>query len=144
MSDDDLEARLRGLSPAELPSDLQQRLAAAPLSSGRAKIRWIWIAAPFAAAAVVVFALLPKDAAPVAPKPKPKFRDLVILAPVEERSTLVQVRDLGVVATMPSRPVRLVQYTWVDHVTYRAADGTTTVSRAEPREEIVPIVLQAF
>jgi hypothetical protein len=146
--DDPLEARLRAMRPAELPPNLADSL----FRARPRRIHWLAFAAPLAAAAVWIVAFLMShregptnlvaDAgskyAPLQPS------DLRVLVPIEERSTLVGVRDLGVLDAVPTRPVRLMSYRWIDDTTFRGDDGHSTFRRSQPREQIVPVVLQVY
>jgi hypothetical protein len=143
---DPIEARLHAMRPAELPPALARSLDRAKPR----RIRWLAFAAPLAAAAAWVIAFFfwpnantePQAATDSTNVLQPS--DLRIFVPVEERSTLVEVHDLGLVETMPARPVRLMRYTWIDDTTLRADDGRSTMHRTEPREQIVPVVLPVF
>lgn len=143
---DPMEERLRAMRPAELPQALADSL-------GRAeprRIHWLTFAAPLAAAAVLMVAFVPRPNAKPRTQPESASErvlqpsDLRVFVPIEERSTLVQVQDLGLVETDPSRPVRLMRYTWIDDTTLRADDGRSTMHRTEPREQFVPVALPVF
>jgi hypothetical protein len=145
---DPLEARLRAMRPAELPLELADTL----VRIRPHRNRWVVFAAPLAAAAVLLIAFLGwlrpgpanliADAASKHPPLQPS--DLRVLVPIEERSTLVEVLDLGVLDTVPTRPVRLMSYRWIDDTTFRGDDGHSTFRRTQPREQIVPVVLQVY
>lgn len=145
--DDPLEARLRALRPAEIPPPLADSL-------NRAKprrIHWLAFAAPLAAAAVWIIAVLPGHRVSTNPTTEAASdegllqpSDLRVFVPIEEKSTLVQVQDLGLFETIPTRPVRLMRYTWIDDTTLQSDDGRSTMRRTEPREQIVPVVLQVY
>jgi hypothetical protein len=141
---DELERRLAALRPTELPAELQARLAAPPVAHG--KIRWLWAAAPLAAAAAWLLMLgIERHAphtAPVASGPQPS--DFHVFVPVKETSTLVGVEDLTVIDPLPAHPVRLVRATWIDDVTYAGDDGHSTIHRQRPRAEIIPIALETY
>jgi hypothetical protein len=147
-SDDPLEARLRAMQPAQLPPALADSLVRAKPR----RIHWLAFAAPLAAAAVWIVAFLMfhragpanliADAASKHPPLQPS--DLRVFVPIQERSTLVEVRDLGVVDTIPTRPVRLMSYRWIDDTTFRGDDGRSTFRRTEPREQIIPVVLEVY
>jgi hypothetical protein len=70
--------------------------------------------------------------------------DLRVFVPIEETSTLVDVEDLGLVEDSPSRPMRVLRYTWIDDTTFRGDDGRSTMRRTQPREQIVPVSLPVF
>lgn len=139
---DDLEQRLASLRPAELPLELQARITRAELTSAKPhhKVRWLYLAAPLAAAAVWLFVFLRKD--PPTPR-EPQPSDFRVFLPIEETSTLVAAEDIAFIDTDPARPVRLVRTTWLDDITYRGDDGRT-LRRQEPRVEFIPVVLNAF
>jgi hypothetical protein len=143
---DPLEARLLAMRPADLPPELEESLTRSEPRS----IHWLAWAVPLAAAAVWLIAFL---AWPRVDSEKPGVAathdlhqpsDLRVFVPIEERSTLVDVQDLGLVETIPTRPVRVLRYTWIDDTTFRGDDGHSTLRRTQPREQIVPVVLQAF
>ncbi|HET6407044.1 MAG TPA: hypothetical protein VFG14_04125 [Chthoniobacteraceae bacterium] len=138
---DPLEARLQALRPTELPSALAENLAQAQPR----RIHRLAFAAPLAAAAVWAIVSLvthrgPSDRTASVPQPS----DLRVYVPIEEKSTLVEVQDLGLIESIPTRPVRLMRYTWVDDTTFRGDDGRSTIRSKQPREQIIPVVLQAF
>ena len=142
---DDIEHRLGAMQPADPPQDLIRRLLAAePPAPG--KIVWLRIAIPFgiAAAVALVFALhRPSPQKPhVAASPQPS--DFRVFLPVARTSTLVDLRDVAVIDTVPARPVRLVSATWLDDTTYAGDDGNSTMRRREPRTEIIPVSLEVF
>jgi len=139
---DDLEQRLAALRPAELPLELQARIIRAELTPAQPhrKARWLYLAAPLAAAAVWLFVFQPKSP----PTPRlPQPSDFRVFLPVEETSTLVEAKDIAFIDADPARPVRLVRATWLDDITYRGDDGRT-LRRQEPRVEFIPVVLHAF
>jgi hypothetical protein len=144
--DDPIEARLRAMRPAELPPSLAESLGQARPR----RVHWIGYLAPLAAAAVwaVAFLAWPRDDAkmPVTAAANDSLEpsDLRVFVPFEERSTLVGVQDLGLVETIPTRPVRIMRYTWIDDTTFRGDDGHSTLRRTEPRQQIVPVVLQVY
>jgi hypothetical protein len=142
---DDLERRLAALRPADLPSELQARIAEAPPAHG--KIRWLWAATfPLAAAAVWLFmpAVQPPapQAAPAVRAPRPS--DFHVYIPVHRTSTLVGVENIAVVDSAPAHPIQLVRATWIDDVTYAGDDGHSTIHHREPRAQIIPITLHAY
>lgn len=140
---DEIERRLAALRPAELPADLQTRLAAPPPARG--KIRWLWVAAPLAAAAV--WLLMPALHSPVsAPPQTPAAQpsDFHVYLPIRKTSTLVDVENLGVIDTEPAHPIRLVRATWIDDVIYAGDDGHSTISHRTPRAQIIPITLETY
>jgi hypothetical protein len=140
---EELERRLAGLRPAELPADLQTRLATPPLARG--KIRWLWVAAPLAAAAL--WMLMPALPALVSAPPQvlaAQPSDFRVYLPIRKTSTLVGVENLAVIDTEPAHPVRLVRATWIDDVTYAGDDGHSTISRRTPRAQIIPITLETY
>jgi hypothetical protein len=143
---DPIEERLARLQPADLPSDLAARLAqAAPAARG--KIRWLAFATPLAAAAVwmlLAHVATPPAAPSSAHAAKLQPSDLHVFAPVEERSYLLEERDLGVIDAEPHHPVRLVHQTWLDDTTYRGDDGVSSFRRTTPRAEIIPVMLEAY
>ena len=141
-ADDDLEQRLTALRPADLPLELQARITRAQLTPAtpRRKARWLYLAAPLAAAAVWLVLALPSG--PPTPR-EPQPSDFRVYLPVEETSTLVEAKDIAFIDTDPARPVRLVRATWLDDITYRGDDGRT-LRRQEPRVEFIPVVLTAF
>jgi len=146
--DDPLEARLRAMRPAELPPDLAESL----FRARPRRIHWLAFSAPLAAAAIWIVAFLVShraapqnliaDAASKHPPLQPS--DLRVFVPIEERSTLVEVRDLGIIDTVPTRPVRLMSYRWIDDTMFRGDDGRSTFRRTQPREQIVPVVLEVY
>ena len=103
-------------------------------------------ALPLAAAAALALALVlqrePEPTPAVAVGPQPS--DFRVFLPVEQTSTLVEVRDVAVVDREPARPYRLVRATWLDDITYAGDDGRSTFRRQEPRSEIIPVVLETF
>lgn len=137
MSEDDLEQRLAAMRPAELPLQLQARLIGA---QPRSKVRWLFAAAPLAAAAVWMLVAM----RPAATEPQPQPGDFRVFLPVAQESTLLSVEELGVIEPEPDQPIRLIRATWLDDITYRGDDGHSTLRRQEPRAEIVPIALQTF
>jgi hypothetical protein len=145
---DPLEARLRAMRPAELPPELVDSL----MRAKPRRIHWLTWVAPLAAAAVWLIAFLawPRQGATDliagagSKHPPLQPSDLHVFVPIEERSTLVEVLDLGILDTVPSRPVRLLSYRWIDDTTFRGDDGRSTLRRTEPREQIVPVVLQVY
>jgi hypothetical protein len=143
---DPLEARLHAMRPAEMPAELAECLARA--KPGR--IHWLAYAAPLAAAAVWLVASLlasretANDVETARASDLPKPSDLRVYIPVEEKSTLVDVEDLGLLETIPARPVRIMRYTWIDDTTFRGDDGHSTLRRTKPREQFVPVVLQVY
>ena len=141
---DDLEQRLAALRPAELPSELQGRLAAPPVARG--KIRWLWIGAPLAAAACLLVMFGTRHHAGPAPKlaHQPTPSDYHVYLPVKQTATLVRVEDLAVIDAGRANPIRLVRATWIDDVTYAGDDGHSTVHRREPHAEIIPIALETY
>jgi hypothetical protein len=141
---DELERRLAALRPAELPADLQARLAAPPPTPG--KIRWLWAAAPLAAAALWMLmpALTHPPVPALLPVPAAQPSDFHVYLPIRKTSTLVGVENLAVIDTEPTHPVRLVRATWIDDVTYAGDDGHSTISRQTPRAQIIPITLETY
>jgi hypothetical protein len=144
---DDLEQRLAAMRPADLPRDLQARLVGA-VPAPRSKVRWLFIAAPLAAAAVwILFVSLHRPMEWSAPlvlfERTPQPSDFRVFLPVEETSTLVEAKDIAFIDADPAQPVRLVRATWLDDITYRGDDGRT-LRRQEPRVEFIPIVLNTF
>jgi hypothetical protein len=115
---DPLEARLLAMRPADLPPELEESLAWPRVDSEKPGV--------------------------AATHDLHQPSDLRVFVPIEERSTLVDVQDLGLVETIPTRPVRVLRYTWIDDTTFRGDDGHSTLRRTQPREQIVPVVLQAF
>ena len=141
---DDLEQRLAALRPAELPAELQARLATPPPARG--KIRWLWAAAlPLAAAAV--WLLMPAAQVATPPPthraPAPQAADYHVYLPIQKTTTLVGVENLAVIDSEPAHPIRLVRATWIDDVTYAGDDGHSTIHRREPRAQIIPVALSA-
>jgi hypothetical protein len=143
---DPLEARLHAMRPTDLPPELKTSLTRAEPRH----IHWLAFAAPLAAAAVLLLAFF---AWPRSDSDKPALSanhearqasDLRVFVPIEERSTLVDVQDLGLLETIPTRPVRVMRYTWIDDTTFRGDDGRSTLRRTQPREQIIPVVLQAY
>ena len=142
---DDIEARLRALQPAAPPPELlRDLLAAEPPAPG--KIHWVRFAVPLsAAAALVLFFTFHRK-----PEPVPVFTteaqpsDFRVFLPVEQTSTLVEVRDVAVIEQESARPYRLVRATWLDDITYAGDDGRSTLRRQEPRSEIIPVALEIF
>lgn len=145
MSDDDLEQRLAALRPADLPVDLQQRLAGPPVARG--KIRWLFGAVPLAAAACW-FLVLSLERPATAPAPPvssgPQPADYRVFLPVEQSSTLVSVENLTVVDEHSTTPIQILRATWVDDTTYAGDDGRSTFQRRETRAEIIPVALETF
>jgi len=144
---DPIEVRLRAMRPAEVPPPLFDSLSGARPR----RIHWLAFAAPLAAAAVWVVAFLSWPRAGTTPPANTASdsellqpSDLRVFVPVEEKSTLVGIQDLGLVETIPTRPVRVMRYTWIDDTTFRGDDGESTMRRTQPREQIVPVVLQVF
>ena len=142
---DDLEQRLRSLLPSAPPPELMRDLLAAePPSPG--KIRWVRFALPLSAAAALALAFVlhrePEPAPAVAAGPQPS--DFRVFLPIEQTSTLMELRDVAVIDREPSRPYRLVRATWLDDITYAGDDGRSTFRRQEPRSEIIPVVLETF
>jgi hypothetical protein len=143
---DPLETRLRAMRPADLPSELEDSLTQAEPR----RIHWLAYTAPLAAAAIWLFTFLawPRSnadkstATTVRDSRQPS--DLRVFVPIEERSTLVDVQDLGLLESIPTRPVRVMRYTWIDDTTFRGDDGRSTLRRTLPREQIVPVVLQVY
>lgn len=134
---DDLEQRLAALRPAALAPALHARLSAAQPAK---KVRWVYFAAPLAAAAVwMLVASLHHPPPPRGPQPS----DFRVFLPIEETSTLVEARDIAFIDADPARPVRLVRATWLDDITYRGDDGRT-LRRQEPRVQFIPVVLNTF
>lgn len=144
MNDEELERRLCALRPADLPEALQKRLATPPAI--HSKVRWLWAAAPLAAAAV--WLLLPVAQHPAPPpslKPKaPQPSDFRVYIPVRRTSTLVSVERLDVIQTESAQPVRLVRATWVDEITYAGDDGHSTIKHRSPRDQIIPVALTSY
>lgn len=145
--DDPLEVRLRAMRPAELPAPLANSLDRAKPR----RIHWLAFAAPLAAAAVWIIAFLSGHGADTSPTADATSEDgllqpsdLRVFVPIEEKSTLVEVQDLGLVETIPTRPVRVMRYTWIDDTTLQSDDGRSTMRRTQPREQIVPVVLQVY
>ncbi len=131
----EIESLLRQMRPAEPPRELMARL-----HGPRRKILAYLI--PLAAAALVAFAFIFQP--PVKPV---RFEttqpsDLRVFLPVEARSELLEVRDLGVLVTATA-PLRLIRYTWLDDVTYRDS-ADSTFRRASQREQIIPIALETY
>ena len=142
---DDLEQRLRALLPAAPPPDLMRDLlAAAPPSPG--KIHWLRFALPLSAAAALLLAFVlhrpPVPAPVIADAASPS--DFRIFLPIEQTSTLVEVRDVAVIDREPSRPFRLVRATWLDDIIYAGDDGHSKLRRREPRTEIIRVALESF
>jgi hypothetical protein len=140
----ELERRLGALRPADLPADLQKRLAVPPVVRG--KIRWLWAATPLAAAAVwLLMPTLQRPPLPAAPQGHPaQPADFHVYLPIRKTSTLVGVEDLAVIDTEPAHPVRLVRATWIDEVTYAGDDGHSTIRHQSPRAQIIPITLETY
>lgn len=147
MSDDDLEQRLRALRPAAPPPDLMRDLLAAE-SPAPGKIRWLHFALPLSAAAAIAlgFFMKPERASKTAPNVAASASpsDFRVFLPIEQTSTLVEVREVAVIDRAPTRPYRLVRATWLDDITYAGDDGRSTFRRQEPRSEIIPVALEIF
>ena len=144
---EDIEARLRALEPAAPPPELiRELIAAKPPAPG--EIHWFHFALPLSTAAVLAFCFLIKVERPEKPAPVvaagPSPADFRVFLPIEQTSTLVEVRDVAVVDREPSRPYRLVRATWLDDITYAGDDGRSTLRRWEPRSEIIPVALEIF
>lgn len=141
MNDEELERRLTTLRPADLPEELQARLAAPPPAPG--KIRWLWVAAPLAAAAVWLLMPAAQLPAPLpAPRPAaPPPSDFRVYLPVHRTSTLVRLEKLDVIETESAQPVRLVRATWIDEITYAGDDGQSAIRHRSPRAQIIPVAL---
>ena len=143
---DDIEQRLRALQPAAPPPELMRELLTAePPALG--KIRWVRFALPLsAAAALALFFTFHREPEPkpaeVATGPQPS--DFRVFLPIEQTSTLIEVREVAVIEREPSRPYRLVRATWLDDITYAGDDGHSTLRRQEPRSEIIPVALDIF
>lgn len=142
-----LEARLRAMRPAELPPSLAESISRAKPR----RVHWLAFAAPLAAAAVFMVAFVAWPRAGEGPSALASSEadalepsDLRVFIPIEEKSTLVGVQDLGTVETNPAQPIRVMRYTWIDDTTFRGDDGQSILRRTEPREQIVPVVLQVF
>ncbi len=143
MSDDDLEQRLAALRPADLPAEVQQRLAAPPVSRG--KIRWIFGAVPLAAAACWFALLSLQRPEPVgAPAAAPAPDDYRVFLAIEQESTLVAVENLTIVDEGSATPTQILRATWLDDITYAGDDGLSTFRRREKRSEIIPVALETF
>ena len=146
MSNDELEQRLRALQPAAPPPELMRELIAAePPAPG--KIRWVRFALPLSAAAALALAFVlhrqpEQQSAMVATGPQPS--DFRVFLPIEQTSTLIEVREVAVIDREPARPFRLVRATWLDDITYAGDDGHSTLRRREPRSEIIPVALETF
>ena len=144
--EDPIEARLRAMRPAELPPEL----AASLVRAKPVRLHWLIWTAPLAAAAVWLAALILQTHSPSTSDPKvtaiegTQPSDLRVFVPIEEKSTLVDVEDLGLVENSPSRPMRVLRYTWIDDTTFRGDDGRSTMRRTQPREQIVPVALPVF
>ncbi len=137
MNDEELEARLQALAPAEPPSALRERLASPPAE--RPRLGWLRWTAPLAAAAAVAFALVLHRWVP-APRAQPSSRELLpsdfhVFLPVEDHRTLFEIGDLSIIAADSENLVRLVRCTWIDDITYRGDDGAI-LHRSEAREQI--------
>ena len=147
MNDDDLEQRLRALRPADPTPELMHELVIAePPALG--KIRWLQFALPLSAAAVIAlgFFIKPERVPPLVPDLTASVlpSDFRVFLPVEQTSTLVEVREVAVIEREPKRPYRLVRTTWLDDITYAGDDGISTFRRQEPRSEIIPVALEIF
>ncbi len=140
MNRDPFEVRLQKLRPAPIPDALLERLAAAkPVSR---KIHWLAFALPFtAAAAVILLGFLFREPQTLA-RSSLQPSDFRVFLPVEARSELLDVRDLGVIETA-GLPMRLMHCTWLDDITYRDSDAST-LRRASQREQIIPITLETY
>jgi hypothetical protein len=146
----DLEERLQALRPAEPPADLlKQLLDSEPPAPG--KIRWLHLftrsAAAAAVAALVALPLL-RGGNPAKPRPiaaaGPPPSDFRVFVPIEQTSTLLDVRNVAVSDVDPSHPIRFVRATWVDDTTYAGDDGHSTLRRREPRTEILSVPLDSL
>jgi hypothetical protein len=147
---DPLERRLRGLRPAKMPLELTLRLE----SQRPRRLTWLSFAVPLAAAAVwfLVFYVAPRngESNSIASNASSEgssltaSTDLRVFVPVEEKSTLVGVSELGVVEDDPVRPVRLMRCSWQDDTTFQSDDGRSTLRQTAPREQIIPVALEVY
>lgn len=145
MNDEELEARLAALRPADLPTQLKARLSEEPVQPGKI-LRWAWIAAPLAAAAVWMVNLGIHESAPVSEPSIAAVQpsDLRVYLPVLQESQLLSVEDVAVVDADPGEAIRFVCATWLDDITYAGDDGKTTLRQQVARAEIIPIALESF
>jgi len=142
---DDLEQRLARLRPADLPQDLQARLA----EPARKTARWLplMVTLGVAVGCVLLFfsrvSLKPVEEVPASFSQEGPS-DFRVFLPVSNKSTLVSLEDIAVISPDPAVPVRLMRATWLDDITYRGDDGRSTFRREEPRAEIIPVMLETY
>lgn len=154
-----LLSRIRPAAPS--PEFMQRLLAARPLlpaTTAKSKFvlflpRLATVAAAVALAGMATYyfelggSRQPAIATifPVGPAAvQPEITAIQYLAPQESRQQLLGLRNLGLAHDAFSRPVRLMQATWLDDNVYAAGDGPPAMHESRVRDEIVPVLLTMY
>lgn len=137
MTDAELEARLRRLTPAPPGPALRRRLEQArPRPAGR-RIAWpSWltrVALPLAAAAalVLVFNLRP------GPTAVPPATRVARMEPVGAQDFILGTEALGIGHDEAGRPYRIVRSYGVRRAVWRNAEDGREIAHVEPRQQLL-------
>ena len=141
---DPIEEALRGMRPAEMPSQLMARLTAARPQPGRRVMwqdvlfRWLLPLTASVCVAVATFFWLEKNrpSAVVATEQPPP--------PVESQDYLVSARPVGIVVAPNQRPYRIMEVEWLEHETVRAGAGGPALHTATTRRDVIPVALELY
>lgn len=155
--DDDfqsLEAELKRLRPAAPSASLRTRvgesLTPPPRERRGVLLRWAWVAALPAAAAVAWVLWHPKAPARVSPGNAPiasvpsDAPAAEVLKPIAVENVLYAAHDEGLVTLADGTSARRQRLSFVDTVTWKNSRTNASLVWTVPREEIrlVPVVLQ--
>ncbi len=163
---DPIEDALSRMKPAELSPELMARLTAARArvapqeekSRGRSAwsifvTRWLLPAVGCAAVAVATVAVLNSDHPgqqpqiladnPVPPSMTlPPGQDGPLPFDIEDR--LVGAREVGLVVAPNQRPIRIMEFDWLQSDTLKPGDGGSAVRVETTRRQVVPVSLEVY
>lgn len=147
-----LEAELKGLRPAPVPTALIARVeaelagppaAAAPARPLGGHVAWFW---PFltAAAAALAMTFAPQPTAPASSGQGSLAQGEATLKPIKAENVLVSARDEGLVTLPDGTPARRARLQYVDTITFQNPRTNASLVWTVPREEvrIVPVSFQ--
>jgi hypothetical protein len=131
---DPLEAQLRALKPAALPSVLTVRLNDPPPVRGVARTIFrsiLWASA----AACIAFVFIRHT------PPSPVSRSIPVMA-ASSSSRVTEARPLSVITDEANRTWKMMEVQWVDESTFVTAKKPVAVQRQDHYRTVVPVAVQ--